>query len=133
MDVAAIHRYLSEESYWAGGIPVDIVESSIANSFCAGAFVDDRQVAFGRVITDYTTFGWFADFYVLEEYRGQGIAKELLNVILHQPWCMRLRRKMLNTRDAHGLYRQFGFTEPKTPEFLMEVFQPGIHLKEQVL
>jgi len=128
MDIKAIHKFLTEESYWAKGISYELVQNSLTNSFCVGAFIEDKQVGFGRVITDYYTFGWFADFYVLSEYRGQGISKMMLSHIIDQPWSKRLRRKMLNTSDGHGLYRQFGFKELTYPTFIMEVYQPNVHL-----
>jgi GNAT superfamily N-acetyltransferase len=129
MDVEMIHRFLSEHSYWAKGIPYALVDHSLTNSFCTGAFVDGKQVGFGRVITDYYTFGWFADFFVLPEFRGQGISKKILSHILEQPWSKRLRRKMLNTSDAHGLYRQFTFRDLKNPANLLEIVNPEIHLQ----
>lgn len=129
MDVKVIHRFLSEDSYWARGIPYALVDHSLSHSFCVGAFADGEQVGFGRVITDYYTFGWFADFFVLPAYRGQGISKMILSCILEQDWSKRLRRKMLNTSDAHGLYRQFQFRELSKPSGLMEVYQPDIHLQ----
>lgn len=131
MDVTMVHRYLSEESYWAKGISYALVDNSLANSFCVGAFIDGEQIGFGRVITDYYTFGWFADFLVLPAYRGKGVAKEMLAHILAQPWSKRLRRQMLNTSTAHGLYRQFQFKELNNPSYLMEIYRPGIHLQFQ--
>jgi GNAT superfamily N-acetyltransferase len=129
MDVTTIHRYLSEDSYWAKGISYELVDNSLTHSFCTGAFADDRQVGFARVITDYYTFAWFADIFVLPEYRGQGISKKMLSYILELPWSKRLRRKMLNTSDAHGLYRPFQFTEPAKPGNIMEIANPGIYLQ----
>ena len=127
MDVKRIHRFLSEESYWAKGISYEVTDHSLTHSYCTGAFIDEEQVGFGRVITDYSTFGWFADFFVVEEYRGQGIAKKILSHILEQPWSKRLRRKMLNTSDAHGLYRQFEFKDLSYPGYMLEVYNPDIH------
>ena len=129
MDIKVIHRFLAEDSYWAKGIPYAMVDHSLDHSFCTGAFVNGEQVGFGRVITDYYTFAWFADFFVLPAYRGHGISKQILSYILEQPWSKRLRRKMLNTSDAHGLYRQFEFKEPANPAGLLEVYHPGIHLQ----
>ena len=131
MDVGAIHKFLTEESYWAKGIAFELVDRSLAHSFCVGAFLNGKQVGFGRVITDYYTFGWFADFYVLPEHRGAGISKKMLSFILNEPWSKRLRRKMLNTSDGHGLYRQFGFKELAHPTYIMEDYQPNIHLEYQ--
>jgi GNAT superfamily N-acetyltransferase len=131
MDIKNIHRFLNENSYWAKGIPYQMVHNSLHHSFCIGAFKDKQQVGFGRVITDYYTFGWFADFFVLPEHRGQGISKKMLQYILEQPWSKRLRRKMLNTADAHSLYRQFQFTDPAKPSYIMEIYHPDIHLQYQ--
>jgi GNAT superfamily N-acetyltransferase len=116
MDVALIHRYLSEESYWAKGIPRELVERSIANSLCFGAFDGEAQVGFARVITDYATFGYLADVFVVESHRGRGIAKELMRAVMEHPELRVLRRWHLVTRDAHGLYAQFGFVPLDAPE-----------------
>ena len=121
MDITEVHRFLSEESYWAKGISYELVSSSLKNSFCIGAFIKDQQVGFGRLITDYATFGWLADVYVLPEYRGKGISKKMLSHLFEQPWIKGLTRIMLNTKDAHGLYRQFEFTDLANPSFLLEV------------
>lgn len=129
MDVKMIHRFLKEDSYWAKDISYALVDHSLTHSFCIGAFVNGEQVGFGRVITDYYTFGWFADFLVLPEYRGKGIAKKMLSYILEQPWAKRLRRKMLNTSDAHGLYRQFQFKDLANPSGILEIYNPNIHLQ----
>lgn len=129
MDVKAIHRFLSEDTYWAKGIPYALVDDSLSHSFCVGAFVDGEQVGFARMITDYTTFGWLADVFVLPAYRGQGISKTMVSFIMEQAWSKRLRRKMLNTRDAQGLYRRYQFKELANPSYLLEVYQPDIHLQ----
>jgi N-acetylglutamate synthase-like GNAT family acetyltransferase len=129
MDVKEIHRFLTEDSYWAKGISFELVKNSMQNSFCIGAFINNEQIGFGRVITDYNTFGWFADFYVLEAFRGQGIAKKMLSYLTTQPWTQRLRRIMLNTSDAQGLYRQFEFKDLTNPTFILEVYRPNIHLQ----
>jgi len=129
MDVKAVHRFLNEDSYWAKGISYELVDNSLANSFCVGAFIDGQQVAFGRVITDYYTFGWLADVFVLPEHRGKGISKKMLSFILEQPWSGRLRRMMLNTSDAHGLYRQFQFRDLARPENILERHNPNAHLQ----
>ena len=133
MDIKEIHRFLSEESYWAKGISFELVSNSLKNSFCIGAFINDQQVGFSRLITDYATFGWLADVYVLPEFRGKGISKEMLSCLFEQPWIKGLRRIMLNTRDAHGLYRQFEFTDLANPSFLLEVARPGIYLTHSYL
>ena len=131
MDIKEIHRFLTEESYWAKGISYELVNNSLQNSFCIGAFNSNKQIGFGRVITDYYTFGWYADFYVLPEFRGQGISKKMLFHIAEQSWAKRLRRIMLNTSDAQELYRQFGFKDLTNPTYILEVYRPNIHLQSE--
>ncbi len=93
MDVKTIHRFLSEDSYWAKGISYAFVDNSLANSFCVGAFIDGKQIGFGRLITDYYTFAWYADFFVLPEYQGKGVAKKILTYIQDQPWSQTIEKK----------------------------------------
>jgi N-acetylglutamate synthase-like GNAT family acetyltransferase len=128
LDVGMIYRFLSEQSTWAVGISRDIVERSIDNSLCFGGFVDGRQVAFARVITDYATFGNMVDVFVLPEYRGRGYSKRLVQAIVDHPSLQGLRRFMLATSNAHDLYERFGFTAPAKPETLMERYFPNIYL-----
>ena len=120
MDVARIHRYLSEESYWANGIPRETVERSIANSLPFGAFDEGSQVAFARVVTDYATFAYLADVFVMPSHRGRGISKQLMAAVMAHPDLQYLRRWHLVTRDAHGLYAQFGFAAVDAPERHMQ-------------
>ncbi|TZF88341.1 GNAT family N-acetyltransferase [Cognatilysobacter lacus] len=127
LDRDLIHHFLSEESYWARGIPRDIVERSIENSLCFGGFVGRDQVAFARVISDYATFGNLVDVFVLPEHRGKGYGKTLLAAVFGHPQLQGLRRFMLATSDAHKLYAQFGFTSPKRPETLMERYVADIY------
>ena len=127
MDVEVIHRYLSEESYWAKGIPRELVERAIAHSLCFGAFDGEAQVGFARVITDYATFGYVADVFVLPSHRGRGIAKELMRAVRTHPELQSLRRWHLVTRDAHGLYAQFGFAPLDAPERHMAVAVPNAY------
>jgi GNAT superfamily N-acetyltransferase len=131
MDIGVIHQYLSEQSYWAKGISYEFVDNSMTNSFNVGAFDNERQIGFGRVITDYYTFGWFADFFVLEPYRGKDISKMILSYLADQPWCNRLRRVMLNTSTAQGLYRQFDFRDLKNPANVMEIHRPEVYLSQR--
>jgi len=116
MDVAAIHRYLSEESYWAKGIPRDVVERAIAHSLCVGAFDENVQVGFARVISDQATFAYVADVFVLPSHRGRGISKQIMSALMTHPDLQGLRRWHLVTRDAHGLYASFGFAPLDAPE-----------------
>ncbi len=126
MDVTRIHDYLSNESYWARGIPRERVERSIENSLCFGAFDDEVQVGFARVVTDYATFAYIADVFVLESHRGHGISKQLMQAISDHPELQTLRRWHLVTRDAHGLYAQFGFAPLDAPErHMMKLRKPA--------
>ncbi len=113
LDVLMIHRFLSEEAYWSKNIPLDVVQRSIDHSACFGVYLDGQQVGFARVVTDYATFAYLADVFVLPDYRGRGLSKQLMAYIMAYPALQGLRRWMLITFDAHGLYEQFGF-QPTT-------------------
>jgi GNAT superfamily N-acetyltransferase len=121
LDVEMIHRFLSEESYWAKGIARGVVERAIENSFCFGAYDGGKQVGFTRVITDFATFAYIADVFVLPSHRGRGVSKAIMAAIREHPRLQRLRRWLLVTRDAHGLYAQFGFKELRNPQRHMEI------------
>ena len=121
LDVIAIHRYLSKESYWAKGIPLALVERSISNSLCFGIYKAARQVGFARWITDKATFGYLADVYVEAEFRGLGLSKKLMSLMLFHRDLQGLRRYMLATTDAHELYSQYGFKKLDNPDNLMAV------------
>lgn len=121
LQIEEIHRYLSQESYWARNIPFELVKKTIAGSVCFGVFHQDKQVGFARVITDHATFGYLADVYILEDHRKQGLSKELMKFIMSYPDFEKLRRFMLATKDAHGLYKQFGFRSLTEPERFMEL------------
>lgn len=128
LDVGMIYRFLSEESTWAIGIGRDVVERAIDNSLCFGVYVDKRQVAFARVISDYATFANLVDVFVLPEYRGRGYSKQMMQEVMAHPSLQGLRRFTLATFDAHDLYRRFGFTEPSRPQLLMERYFPNLYL-----
>lgn len=119
LDLAAVHRFLAG-SYWAQGIPREVMERSIHHSICFGAFDGGRQVGFARVISDRATFAYVADVFVLDGHRGRGIAKRMMACITSHPELQNLRLWTLFTRDAHGLYRQHGFREARYPDRLME-------------
>lgn len=121
IDAIAVHHYLSTQSYWAQNIPLEIVKKSIKNSLCFGIYREDKQVGFARWITDKSTFAYLADVYVMEIYRGQGLSKKLMSLMLFHPDLQGLRRYMLATMDAHGLYAQFGFKQIDHPDRLMAV------------
>jgi len=124
LDVGLIHRFLSEESYWAQGRTYAVVVRSIANSLCFGAYQDGAQVGFARVVTDYVTFAWLCDVFVLPAARGQGVGKRLVAAVAGHPDLIGLRRVMLATRDAHELYRRYGgFEVLRAPERWMERLQ----------
>ena len=110
LDVGVIYGYLSGESYWAKNIPRDVVEKSIANSLCFGVYHISKQIGFARLITDKATFAYLADVFIVEEYRGKGLSKWMMQVIHTHPDLQGLRRWVLGTLDAHGLYEQFGWT-----------------------
>lgn len=121
LDPVAIHHYLSTQSYWAQNIPLQTVWKSIENSLCFGIYKDEKQVGFARWITDKATFAYLADVYVEEIHRGQGLSKKLMSLMLFHSDLQGLRRYMLATQDAHGLYAQFGFESIEHPDRLMAV------------
>lgn len=122
-----VHAYLSLESYWAKDIPLEIVKRSIEYSLCWGVYFQGDQIGFARMVTDYSTFAYLADVYILEEHRGKGLSKLLMHEIMAHPRLQGLRRIMLATRDAHSLYTQFGFAAPENPASLMQIVVPGIY------
>ena len=119
-DIAAIHRYLSLESYWAQQIPREVVEKAVQHSLCFSLYQAGQQVGFARVITDQATFAYLCDVYVLPDFRGQGLFKWMMEYIENHEALKDLRRFMLSTKDAHHLYAQFGFKPLSAPERLME-------------
>jgi GNAT superfamily N-acetyltransferase len=125
MDVDAIHGYLSRV-YWSEGIPREVVERSMQNSLCFGVFCGTEQVGFARVITDFATFAYVADVFVLEQHRGRGLATWLMQFMMQHPRLQGLRRWALATRDAHGLYEKVGF-RLLNPDRWMEVVVPNIY------
>jgi GNAT superfamily N-acetyltransferase len=118
LDIALIHDFL-RSSYWAQGIPREVVERSIQHSLCFGAFLDGRQVGFARVISDFAAIAHVADVFVVPEHRGRGVSKLLMRAIVEHPELQGLRRMFLATRDAHRLYAQFGFQPLAHPEQYM--------------
>jgi N-acetylglutamate synthase-like GNAT family acetyltransferase len=120
MDVGAIHRFLSEESYWAKDIPRTLMELAMQHSLCFAALDGEATVGFARVVTDHATFGYIADVFVLPSHRGRGIARQIMEAIAAHPSLQGLRRLQLVTRDAHGLYAQFGFAPLASPDRHLE-------------
>lgn len=126
LDLALIHDFL-RSSYWAQDIPRDLVERSIQNALCFGVYLNERQVGFARVISDFATFAYVADVFVVPEHRSHGIAKRLMGAIVEHRDLQGLRRFLLATRDAHGLYAQFGFEPLAHPEHFMTVHKPDLY------
>ncbi len=124
-DIGLIHSFLNEQSYWAIGRSRETIERSIRNSLPFGIYDGPKQIGFGRVITDYATFAWVADVFVLQEYRNRGLSKWLMEVMIAHPKLQGFRRWVLATKDAHELYRRFGFVELKRPERWMERRDPA--------
>jgi GNAT superfamily N-acetyltransferase len=124
LDITYIHDYLSNKSYWAEDIPLDIVRKSIDGSICFGVYNNRQQIGFARVITDKACFAYLADVFIDENYRGLQLSKWLIEVILGYPDLQGLRRFLLATRDAHGLYEQFGFSVLTFPEKWMHIHNP---------
>lgn len=124
LDLDAIHAYITR-SYWATGRTKETVAKSLENSLNFGLYDGERQIGLARVVTDYVLFAYLCDVYVLEEYRGQGLSKWLLGCMMSYPGLDSLRSWTLRTRDAHGLYRQFGFSEIAVPERYMERLNPA--------
>jgi len=121
MHVDQVHEWLSKHSYWAVNIPYGIVEISFKHSFTVGILKDKEQVGYARLITDYAVFSYLADVYVKEEHRGKGLSKIMMQAIMELDWVKGCRRLMLATRDAHELYRKYGFTDLADPGKIMVV------------
>lgn len=126
LDLDLIHGFLAG-SYWAKGIPREVVARSIENSLCFGVYAQGKQVAFARIISDFATYAYLGDVFVLEPYRGNGLGKWVMQCIRRHPRLQGLRRWTLLTRDAHRLYAQFGFTPLKKPERYMELHDPNVY------
>ena len=126
IDVDAVHAFLTR-CFWARGISRELVAKSIAHSLCFGLFHEKAQIGFARVVTDYSTYAYLCDVYVLEDYRGKGLGKWMMEFLMGHPELQGLRRFQLATRDAHGLYRPFGFERLVKPERHMEIFRPGMY------
>ncbi len=124
LDFEMIYKYLNGESYWAKGVPVEVLRRAIENSLCFGIYKQNSQAGFSRVITDKATFAYICDVFIVAEYRKLGLSKWLVQTIVEHAELQGLRRWSLATADAHGLYSQFGFTSISRPESWMEKFKP---------
>lgn len=127
LDLPMIHGFLSEESYWATTRTPEQTKTAIENSICFGLYHGNRQIGFARVVTDEATFAYVGDVFVLTDYRGQGLSKWLMQVIVDHPELQGLRRWVLATKDAHGLYERFDFAELRHPERWMEKTAPNAY------
>lgn len=121
LNINLIYNYLSKESYWAIGRDIETVKRSIENSLCFGLYLDNTQVGFARVVTDYAVFAWIMDVFILKDYKGNGYGKKLMEAIMIHDKLQNLQRWGLGTDDAHGLYKQFGFTTLSKPQNIMEI------------
>jgi GNAT superfamily N-acetyltransferase len=130
LDMDVIHGFLTE-CYWAKGIPRETVVRSIENSLCFGVYAEGKQVGFARVISDFATYAYLGDVFILNEYRGRGLGKWLMECVMQHPRLQGLRRWTLLTRDAHRLYAEFGFTALKTPDRYMELHNPEVYRREK--
>jgi len=128
LDLDLVHSFLTA-SYWAKGIPRETVERSIEHSLCFGVYAQGKQVAFARVISDLATFAYVGDVFVVEEFRGRGLGKWMMECVVRHPDLQGLRRWTLLTRDAHGLYSQFGFRPLRAPERYMELHDPEVYTR----
>lgn len=126
LNISIIHNYISNESYWGKGRSLEVVKKSIENSLPFGVYFKNEMIGFARVLTDYATFAWVADVFILTKHRSKGLSKWLMETILSHPELQGFRRWVLATKDAHELYRRFGFRELNKPERWMERPDPDI-------
>lgn len=128
LDINSIFDYLSNRSYWAAGVPMEKVKRAIENSICYGVYDSSgKQAGFARVVTDKATIAYIGDLFIFEEYRKQGLSKWLMECILKHPELQGFRRWILLTKDAHGLYKQYGFNEPEEPSTYMELRKKDVY------
>jgi GNAT superfamily N-acetyltransferase len=133
LNIPYIQRFLSEKSYWAKGVPTDVIIRSVENALCFGVYQiadgNEKQIGFARLITDFATYGYLADVFIDEAWRKKGLSKKLMDFIFQMEELQGFRRFMLATADAHGLYAQVGFTPLKNPARFMEKHQPDVYQK----
>jgi GNAT superfamily N-acetyltransferase len=129
LNLDSIHEFLSTKAYWCLNIPKDKVQTAIQNSLCFGVYQGEKQIGFARIISDFSTIAYLGDVYILEEYRGNALSKWLMETIMSYPDLQGLRRWILLTGDAHGLYRQFGWTDLADPSAWMELHNKNVYSK----
>lgn len=127
LDVDFVHQFLREESYWAKNIPRAVVQKCIDNALCYGVYDGNKQIGFARVITNFSTMAYLSDIFIIESYRGMGLSKWLMEVIMLHPELQGLRRWILLTLDAHELYKKIGFDHLANPEWYMEKVTPNVY------
>ncbi|MDD5151178.1 MAG: GNAT family N-acetyltransferase [Flavobacterium sp.] len=127
MDIIAIHDFLSKYSGWSNHIPIEKVKKSVENSLNFGLFFEDKQIGFARVISDFSTIAYLGDIYILENYRGRGLSKKLMDEVMKHPDLQGLRRWVLLTSTARWLYEKYNFRSLPKPEIYMEIFNPDIY------
>ena len=127
LDLKVIHNFLTNESYWSQNIPFEIVKAATENSLNFGLFFKEKQIGYARIVSDFATTAYLADVFVLKEFRGQGLSKWLMEIIMNHPDLQGLRRWILATKDAHGLYKQFGWKPMAAPERWMEKHNQDVY------
>ncbi|WP_077401586.1 GNAT family N-acetyltransferase [Cellulophaga omnivescoria] len=127
LDILGIHKFLANETDWAKDIPINTLKTSIKNSLNFGLYYKNQQIGFARIISDFSTIAYLGDVFVLQEYRGKGLSKWLINEIMQHPNLQGLRRWILLTNTAEWLYKKYGFTEIANPEFYMEKHNPNVY------
>lgn len=127
LEIDVIQKFLNEDSYWAARRTTEQTETAIKNSLCFGVYDGDIQIGFARVVTDFATFAYLGDIFILEEFRRRGLSKWLMEVIINHPDLQGFRRWILATKDAHSLYEKYGFTKLKHPERWMEKAAPDAY------
>lgn len=127
LDKKAIHNYLSNESYWSKNIPYEKVEAAISNSLNFGVYSGKQQIGYARIVSDYSTVAYLGDVFIIEEYRGKGLSKWLMEAIMNHKDLQGLRRWVLLTRDAHELYKKYGWKEIANTDRWMEIHKPNIY------
>ncbi|TJY35968.1 GNAT family N-acetyltransferase [Pontimicrobium aquaticum] len=132
LDISGIHEFLSNETDWSKGIPLDTLKVSIENSLNFGLYYKGKQIGYARIISDYSTIAYLGDVFVLKEYRGNGLSKWLINEIIEHPNLQGLRRWILLTDTAEWLYKKFGFNQLLNPESYMEKHNPNVYLNKGV-
>ena len=131
LNIGFVHAFLSMESHWAKGIPLATVQRSIEHSLCFGVFAAGEQIGFARVISDFATIAYLGDVFITKSYRGRGLSQWLMEAILLHPGLQGMRRWILVTADAHGLYEKYGFRKLKSPEQYMELLNPNVYAQNR--